>query len=699
MPFAVREEDWLVAERYLSGKPSGTKLSRKEQNEEGYRCNHSFIIIDEVIYAFARTSLGRGSYSKVKLCQTRAQECYAIKIQNAPDMRQNPHAQHEQRIESDLGLFVSSAKRTDSAKTVRIIKYLGMNLTDYLNQHKQNLKISTILNIYIQCLKEVNALHTGAKSQGGIKYLHRDIKWGNFVIDSEGKVSLIDFGFSCVLTEETDPTPRAMIILGTSGYRAPEINRSATYSIQSEIYALGILLKAIASTIAQLRDNDTINALSDAMTQNQPSFRPAINDIIARFDASIESITFEETIDRLRLLPEQQRLKAITRGTHAGNSLIYSVIDDINKLKIVLSLLPENERLRALKYKNQDGDRAILIALYPTQKITATLRLLPEQQRLEAVSTPNEFGETVMSSSRHDIHRLRRVIEQLPLQDRSSALEYTNERGHRASHLSFYPTQDIIVMLDLLEKNDRLAAFTLTQCNRPFDYEQLQSTLKRMPISARLSALQHINRCDAIVFEQVINALELLLPEHRLQGMEHMSTFCSDVEGHSINHLKNLKTTLALFPKNQRIEALKHINIRALQNHETELNGRELKEILRLFPATERKELGSYLHPEDTGAVPAADRSPDLGHRQLSIFAGLPHQNSALSQSSPHTIQRPHALSAEKQEKHPSSNFLYLHRQLAAASFIVIVIAFLAFAYVDCVGLQKDEDNYLPRLP
>merc|ERR1719171_1834134 len=82
----------------------------------------------------------------------------------------------------------------------------------------------------------------------GIKYchdrhiVHRDVKLENLLLDENGTVKIIDFGFSTIVP----PGKKLKIFCGTPSYMAPEIVARKEYAgFCSDIWAMGVLLYAL----------------------------------------------------------------------------------------------------------------------------------------------------------------------------------------------------------------------------------------------------------------------------------------------------------------------------------------------------------------------------------------------------------------------------------------------------------------------
>ena len=93
-----------------------------------------------------------------------------------------------------------------------------------------------------ECLETFQQMVEGileAHSQG---VLHRDIKPANVVIDTNGKVKIVDFGISKDFKKEDLNLTDMGKVIGTTNYMAPELLIGQRPSSQSDIFSLGIVL-------------------------------------------------------------------------------------------------------------------------------------------------------------------------------------------------------------------------------------------------------------------------------------------------------------------------------------------------------------------------------------------------------------------------------------------------------------------------
>jgi uncharacterized RDD family membrane protein YckC len=70
--------------------------------------------------------------------------------------------------------------------------------------------------------------------------IHADIKPANLILAGEGRVKISDFGLA--RTRERQGNQESNSLAGTPSYVAPELLRGGSYSIQSDMYAVGVTL-------------------------------------------------------------------------------------------------------------------------------------------------------------------------------------------------------------------------------------------------------------------------------------------------------------------------------------------------------------------------------------------------------------------------------------------------------------------------
>lgn len=98
--------------------------------------------------------------------------------------------------------------------------------------------------------------------------IHRDIKPSNIIITPYNHVVLIDFNAAKYLNDTSD---HDTILLGTKGYAAPEQYGFGSSTPQTDIYALGILLKELS--LALPVQTNLFDSIISKCTEMNPSDR------------------------------------------------------------------------------------------------------------------------------------------------------------------------------------------------------------------------------------------------------------------------------------------------------------------------------------------------------------------------------------------------------------------------------------------
>jgi serine/threonine-protein kinase len=141
--------------------------------------------------------------------------------------------------------------------------------------------------------------------------LHRDIKTGNVLLDKDGHARLTDFGLARF--EESTQITRANEVVGTLRFLAPELIEGRPASRQSDLYALGVLLRTASG------DEDAAPALRKLiswMTQADPDARPSdAHTVLAALRNGQRRDALEPPVAKPRPVVVEEPTKPISLGT------------------------------------------------------------------------------------------------------------------------------------------------------------------------------------------------------------------------------------------------------------------------------------------------------------------------------------------------------------------------------------------------
>jgi len=131
----------------------------------------------------------------------------------------------------------------EDGDTLHIIEeYIsGESLAEILKREKR-LPRDTAVNYTRQLCQILQDFHNAKPA-----IIHRDIKPSNVIVTPDGTVKLIDMNAA---KHFHDDTPEDTRLIGTTGYAAPEQYGFGVSSVQTDIYALGILLNVMLTCFA-----------------------------------------------------------------------------------------------------------------------------------------------------------------------------------------------------------------------------------------------------------------------------------------------------------------------------------------------------------------------------------------------------------------------------------------------------------------
>ncbi|KAF5741050.1 serine/threonine-protein kinase PBS1-like [Tripterygium wilfordii] len=244
--------------------------------------------------------LGKGGFGKVYRGTLRSGEVVAIKKMELPPFKE-AEGELEFRVEVDI------LSRLDHPNLVSLIGYCADgkhrflvyeymrngNLQDHLNGLVETrMDWPLRLKVALGAAKGLAFLHSS--SDVGIPIVHRDFKSTNILLDANFEAKISDFGLAKLMPEgqETYITAR---VLGTFGYFDPEYTSTGKLTLQSDVYAFGVVLLELltgrrAVEINQGPIDQNLVLQVRHLLNGQKKLRKVIDPELSRCSYTIESI-------------------------------------------------------------------------------------------------------------------------------------------------------------------------------------------------------------------------------------------------------------------------------------------------------------------------------------------------------------------------------------------------------------------------
>lgn len=152
-------------------------------------------------------------------------------------------------------------------------------------QEQQNFSLSAFLNIAIQITEILGEIHAA-------NIIHKDINPANIILNPEtGKIQIIDFGISTLLTRETPTLKNPTILEGTLAYISPEqtgrMNRSLDY--RTDFYSLGITFYELLTNQLPFDTTDAMELVHSHIAKQplpiheiKPNIPPVVSAIVMK---------------------------------------------------------------------------------------------------------------------------------------------------------------------------------------------------------------------------------------------------------------------------------------------------------------------------------------------------------------------------------------------------------------------------------
>ncbi|XP_071350292.1 serine/threonine-protein kinase 4-like [Trachinotus anak] len=183
-------------------------------------------------------------------------------------------------VESDLQEIIKEISIMQQCNSPHVVRYYGSyfknsdlwivmeycgagSVSDIIRIRNTTLTEEEIASILQSTLKGLEYLHFMRK-------IHRDIKAGNILLNTEGQAKLADFG---VAGQLTDTMAKRNTVIGTPFWMAPEVIQEIGYNCVADIWSLGITAIEMAEGKPPYADIHPMRAIFMIPTNPPPTFR------------------------------------------------------------------------------------------------------------------------------------------------------------------------------------------------------------------------------------------------------------------------------------------------------------------------------------------------------------------------------------------------------------------------------------------
>ncbi|KAF6737954.1 Serine/threonine-protein kinase 3 [Oryzias melastigma] len=276
--------------------------------------------------------LGEGSYGSVyKAIHKESGQVVAIK--------QVP-------VESDLQEIIKEISIMQQCDSPYVVKYYGSyfkntdlwivmeycgagSVSDIIRLRNKTLTEDEIATILKSTLKGLEYLHFMRK-------IHRDIKAGNILLNTEGHAKLADFG---VAGQLTDTMAKRNTVIGTPFWMAPEVIQEIGYNCVADIWSLGITSIEMAEGKPPYADIHPMRAIFMIPTNPPPTFRKP----------ELWSDEFTDFVKKCLVKNPEQRATATQLLQHP-------FINQAKPVTILRDLITEAMEMKAKKQQEQQRE-------------------------------------------------------------------------------------------------------------------------------------------------------------------------------------------------------------------------------------------------------------------------------------------------------------------------------------------------------
>ncbi|KAK4779967.1 hypothetical protein SAY87_016073 [Trapa incisa] len=264
--------------------------------------------MEEATSAFNEGNMiGKGGFGRVYRGVLRSGELKSLELKIVAIKKMELPSYKEADGEREFRVEVDILSRLDHPDLVSLIGYCADgknrflvyefmengNLQDHLNgigEPKMDWPLR--LKVALAAARGLEYLHSG--SAVGIPIIHRDFKSTNILLTARFEAKISDFGLAKLMPEgkETCETAR---MLGTFGYFDPEYTSTGKLTLQSDVYAFGVVLLELltgrrAVDLNQGQNDQNLVLQMRHILSNRKKLRKVIDPNLSKSSYSMESI-------------------------------------------------------------------------------------------------------------------------------------------------------------------------------------------------------------------------------------------------------------------------------------------------------------------------------------------------------------------------------------------------------------------------
>ncbi|XP_068789055.1 serine/threonine-protein kinase 3 isoform X5 [Struthio camelus] len=287
---------------------------------------------------------------------------------------------------------------------------------------KEQLTEDEIATILKSTLKGLEYLHFMRK-------IHRDIKAGNILLNTEGHAKLADFG---VAGQLTDTMAKRNTVIGTPFWMAPEVIQEIGYNCVADIWSLGITSIEMAEGKPPYADIHPMRAIFMIPTNPPPTFRKP----------ELWSDEFTDFVKKCLVKNPEQRATATQLLQHAfiKNAKPVSILRDLITEAMEIKAKRHEEQQRELEEEEENSDEDELDShtmVKTSSESAGTMRATSTMS--EGAQTMIEHNSTMLES---DLGTMVINSDDDEEEDGTMKRNATSPQVQRPSFMDYFDKQD-----------------------------------------------------------------------------------------------------------------------------------------------------------------------------------------------------------------------------------------------------------------